>query len=100
MKRKPSYPKLQVRPETLSKMRSPLVESCFALSDTAGLRETTDTIEAIGVGRTHEKMKSASLILYLFDMGDTDLVEINREINILENQGVPFLKVANKTDKG
>jgi tRNA modification GTPase len=71
----------------------------FRFIDTAGLRETTDTIEAIGVGRTHEKMKSASLILYLFDLGDTDLVEINREINILENQGVPFLKVANKTDK-
>jgi tRNA modification GTPase len=71
----------------------------FRFIDTAGLRETTDTIEAIGVGRTHEKMKSASLILYLFDLGDTDLVEINREINTLENQGVPFLKVANKTDK-
>jgi tRNA modification GTPase len=26
-------------------------------------------------------------------------VEINRDINKLENQGVPFLKVANKTDK-
>ena len=71
----------------------------FRFIDTAGLRETTDTVEAIGVSRTHEKMKSASLILYLFDLGDTDLVEINREINILENQGVPFLKVANKTDK-
>jgi tRNA modification GTPase len=71
----------------------------FRFIDTAGLRETSDTVEAIGVSRTHEKMKSASLILYLFDLGDTDLVEINREINILENQGVPFLKVANKTDK-
>ena len=45
-------------------------------------------------------MKSASLILYLFDLGDTDLVEINRDVNKLENQGVPFLKVANKVDKG
>jgi len=71
----------------------------FRFIDTAGLRETLDTIEAIGVSRTQEKMKTASLILYLFDLGDTDLVEINREINKLENQGVPFLKVANKTDK-
>lgn len=71
----------------------------FRFIDTAGLRETTDTIEAIGVSRTQEKMKTASLILYLFDLSDTDLVEINRDINKLENQGVPFLKVANKTDK-
>lgn len=72
----------------------------FRFIDTAGLRETTDTIEAIGVSRTQEKMKTASLILYLFDLGDTDMVEINRDVNKLENLGVPFIKVANKTDKG
>ncbi len=71
----------------------------FRFIDTAGLRETTDVIEAIGVSRTHEKMKTASLILYLFDLTDTDLVEINRDINKLENIGVPFVKVANKIDK-
>ena len=71
----------------------------FRFIDTAGLRETTDTIEAIGVSRTQEKMKTASLILYLFDLSDTDLVEINRDVNKLENLGVPFIKVANKTDK-
>ncbi|EON79353.1 GTPase and tRNA-U34 5-formylation enzyme TrmE [Lunatimonas lonarensis] len=71
----------------------------FRFIDTAGLRETTDTIEAIGVSRTQEKMKTASLILYMFDLGDTDMVEINRDINKLENLGVPFLKVANKVDK-
>ncbi len=71
----------------------------FRFIDTAGLRETTDTIEAIGVSRTQEKMRTASLILYLFDLSDTDMLEINRDINKLENLGVPFLKVANKTDK-
>jgi tRNA modification GTPase len=71
----------------------------FRFIDTAGLRETTDTIEAIGVRRTQEKMKTASLILYMFDLGDTDMVEINRDINKLENLGVPFIKVANKVDK-
>jgi tRNA modification GTPase len=71
----------------------------FRFIDTAGLRETTDIIEAIGVSRTQEKMKTASLILYLFDLTDTDMVEINRDINKLENQGVPFVKVANKIDK-
>jgi tRNA modification GTPase len=51
------------------------------------------------VSRTQEKMKTASLILYLFDLSDTDMIEINRDINKLENLGVPFLKVANKIDK-
>jgi len=71
----------------------------FRFTDTAGIRETTDTLEAIGVSRTHEKMKAASLILYLFDLGDTDMVEISKDVNKLENMGIPFLKVANKVDK-
>jgi tRNA modification GTPase len=71
----------------------------FRFIDTAGLRETTDTIEAIGVSRTHEKMKTASLILYLFDLTDTDMVEIDQDIQKLENQGVPFVNVANKIDR-
>ena len=71
----------------------------FRFIDTAGLRETTDTIEAIGVERTHAKMKQASLIIYLFDLADTSTVEMNMEINRLENTGVPFLKLGNKLDK-
>lgn len=70
----------------------------FRFIDTAGLRETTDTIEAIGVSRTQEKMRTASLILYLFDLSNTDLVEINEDIAQLETLGVPFLKVGNKLD--
>ncbi|WP_339906069.1 tRNA uridine-5-carboxymethylaminomethyl(34) synthesis GTPase MnmE [uncultured Cyclobacterium sp.] len=71
----------------------------FRFTDTAGIRETSDVLEAMGVSRTHEKMKAASLILYLFDLGDTDMVEISKDINKLENLGIPFLKVANKVDK-
>ncbi len=71
----------------------------FRFIDTAGLRETTDTIEAIGVERTQAKMKQASLIIYLFDLSELDVVEMNQEINRLENTGVPFLKLGNKLDK-
>jgi tRNA modification GTPase len=70
----------------------------FRFIDTAGLRETTDTIEAIGVSRTQEKMRTASLILYLFDLSDTDLVEVHQDLNKLDNLGVPYLKVGNKLD--
>lgn len=71
----------------------------FRFIDTAGLRETTDTIEAIGVERSLAKMKEASLIIYLFDLADLDVVEMNKEINRLENTGVPFLKLGNKVDQ-
>lgn len=71
----------------------------FRFIDTAGLRETTDTIESIGVERSLAKMKEASLIIYLFDLAELDIVEMNQEINRLENTGVPFLKLGNKLDK-
>lgn len=71
----------------------------FRFIDTAGLRETTDTIEAMGVERTQAKMKEASLIIYLFDLKELDIVEMNQEINRLENAGVPFMKLGNKVDQ-
>lgn len=40
----------------------------FRLMDTAGVRETTDLIEAEGVSRTLALAQSASLLIYLFDL--------------------------------
>src|SRR5690606_11554901 len=37
------------------------------LIDTAGLRETEDEVELLGVGRTHEELGDADLVLWLFD---------------------------------
>lgn len=39
----------------------------FRLIDTAGLRSTTDTIEALGIERTINKLKNASIILWMVD---------------------------------
>ncbi len=44
----------------------------FRFIDTAGLRETHDKIEAIGIERTKEKIKKASIILFLVDARDQD----------------------------
>jgi len=71
----------------------------FRFIDTAGLRETNDAIEAIGVERTHKQMKKASLILYLFDLSNTTEDEIHTELAGVVRLGIPFLKVGNKTDK-
>jgi tRNA modification GTPase len=47
----------------------------FRLMDTAGLRDTEDTVEKIGVARTHTKMQEARIILYLCDGSATDTVD-------------------------
>ncbi len=71
----------------------------FRFIDTAGLRETQDVIEAIGVERTRERMKKASLIIYLFDLSVTTFEEIQQEEDGLKALGIPYIKVGNKLDK-
>ncbi|MFM9840038.1 MAG: tRNA uridine-5-carboxymethylaminomethyl(34) synthesis GTPase MnmE [Cyclobacteriaceae bacterium] len=71
----------------------------FRFMDTAGLRETKDVIEALGVERTRDRMKNASLILYLFDLSNTSLEEIQKEEEGLKELGIPYLKIGNKMDK-
>jgi tRNA modification GTPase len=71
----------------------------FRFIDTAGLRETQDVIEAIGVERTRERMKKASLIIYLFDLTQTTKEEIAEEERGLQELGIPYIKVGNKVDK-
>jgi tRNA modification GTPase len=71
----------------------------FRFIDTAGLRETKDVIEAMGVERTRDRMKKASLIIYLFDLTQTSVEEIDREEKGLKDLGIPYIKVGNKIDK-
>jgi tRNA modification GTPase len=71
----------------------------FRFMDTAGLRETTDVVESIGVERTRDRMKKASLILYLFDLATSSIEEIRKEEAELKELGVPYLKIGNKMDK-
>ncbi len=42
----------------------------FRLIDTAGIRETTETIEALGIERSQQKIEQAKIVLYLADSGD------------------------------
>lgn len=71
----------------------------FRFIDTAGLRETTDTIEAIGVGRTREQLQKASLILYMIDLTNTTIKEIQEELRPLYDLNIPLIKIGNKVDK-
>lgn len=71
----------------------------FRFMDTAGLRETSDVIEAIGVERTRESLRKASLILYLFDLSQSSLEEIRHEAAEISKLNIPLIKVGNKMDK-
>ncbi len=66
------------------------------LMDTAGLRESTDEVESIGVKRTLENIEGAGLILFVIDASTEDL---GPDMEILrETEGRKVIVVANKRD--
>ncbi|MCW3126219.1 MAG: tRNA modification GTPase trmE [Bacteroidetes bacterium] len=72
----------------------------YRLIDTAGLRQTTDEIEQIGVERSYDKIKTASILLYMIDASlISDKSDLIKEVNEAEGFGVPYLLIANKSDK-
>lgn len=66
------------------------------LSDTAGIRESDDVVEAIGIKKAIEKIDSASLILAVFD-GSSPLNDDDRML-IDSCKDKPCVAVVNKTD--
>ncbi len=71
----------------------------FRFIDTAGIREARDKIEAMGIERTRQKIKAASVIIYLVDLTHETHEEIETEKLNLGSLGIPWLLVGNKTDK-
>ncbi len=70
----------------------------FRLIDTAGIREAQDTIEAIGVEKTMEKIRQSSILVYVFDVARTPKEEVQKDIEKLQHADVQLLLVANKMD--
>ncbi len=73
----------------------------FNFIDTAGIRDTRDTIENIGIGRAIEKARSASVILLIFDAtGTNHEVFLNFKEYLLREIGSDhhLIVLANKTD--
>jgi tRNA modification GTPase len=74
----------------------------FRFIDTAGIRETADIIEAKGVERTFEKIKSSAIVLYMFDPRETNEDELTQIITdlktVTEENRSKLLIIVNKAD--
>ena len=70
----------------------------FRFIDTAGLRETTDAVEAIGVTKAKEKVKQAKVLLYLYDEYDSTAADVIDQVKALYYEGLIVILVRNKID--
>jgi len=76
----------------------------FRFIDTAGIRETKDIVESIGIKKTFEKIEQAQVVLYLVDgyqvMTEGALLALKMEIEKIRNQFPlkPLVTIINKSD--
>jgi len=71
----------------------------FRLVDTAGLRDTTDVIEAQGVQRTQAWVKKAQVILYVVDVSEDKPEDIQATLLEMAELDIPLILVLNKVDE-
>lgn len=68
------------------------------LSDTAGIRESDDPVERIGVSRSREQIERAELILAVFDASAPQDYEDQEIIDLIKTQQKPKIALLNKSD--
>jgi tRNA modification GTPase len=74
----------------------------FRFIDTAGIRDTKDVVESIGIQKTFEKIEQAQVILYLFEslkfkaQGSEHIIEIQKIRNKYPQK--PLVVIINKVD--
>ena len=68
----------------------------FRFIDTAGIRQTQDEVEQIGITRTYAAIDKARIILWIIDE-DPSIKDINNMLQHAENKKLIVIK--NKTDK-
>lgn len=71
----------------------------FRFIDTAGIRQTDDTIESLGIERTFQKMEQASIVLWVIDPADAEGQVSRLKKDILSRcEGKSLIILFNKTD--
>ncbi|MDR1343779.1 MAG: tRNA uridine-5-carboxymethylaminomethyl(34) synthesis GTPase MnmE [Tannerellaceae bacterium] len=71
----------------------------FRFIDTAGIRETTDVIETIGIARTFDKLDQASIALWVIDLTTDDaLTEALAKVIVPRLKGKTVVLLFNKAD--
>jgi tRNA modification GTPase len=71
----------------------------YRFIDTAGLRETSDQIEQMGVERSYDKINNASILLYVADGANMkDPNDLAAALSAAEQFNMPYLLVLNKVD--
>ena len=75
----------------------------FRFIDTAGIRETKDVVESIGIKKTFEKIEQAQVVLFLVDssqLSDDSLESLKSEIEQIKNKypSKTLLVIFNKMD--
>lgn len=71
----------------------------FRFIDTAGIRETTDTVESLGIERTFQKLNQAEIVLWMIDSGEA-IIQIEELYKRLLPycEGKHLILVFNKSD--
>jgi tRNA modification GTPase len=58
----------------------------FRFIDTAGIRETTDHVESIGIKKTFEKIEQAQVVVYLVDSSQLSVIGSQMTVNHLKKE--------------
>lgn len=71
----------------------------FRFIDTAGIRETNDAIENLGIERTFQKLEQASIVLWVIDLSSSvDQIEALAKVIEPKTEGKQTILVFNKSD--
>ncbi len=76
----------------------PLGQVLLRLSDTAGIRETSDPVERIGVEKTQARLKEAELVLAVFDTSRPLTEEDHSLLAQLGSLSATVIVILNKSD--